>query len=277
MSQPRTSSVLLTLKALVRRMFAADVGKSQSRSTRSIQDPSQEYLLADSLLERKTYLSGDKTDPYPDASVKYCGGAELPSLPQEVTSRISRFLDEVSVLCLKNTNTNLRDVIKIDESQVSQCARWMMLCFLESDLRNEGSSLPGHLACRYCKKAHPREEFGVRDGNVGYGVERLCLIETSLPKTRQCWRSIPKLLVHTPGTESLGISTALPEKGGDKWVLVRVPICVHCCERLSRHENGSWDCPVCKQECEVCGFSTDLVSKDTDLIDPWRITRTSDS
>lgn len=115
------------------------------------------------------------------------------------------------------------------------------------------------LGLQVLQKAHPREEFGVRDGNVGYGVERLCLIETSLPKTRQCWRSIPKLLVYTPGTESLGISTALPEKGGDKWVLVRVPICVHCCERLSRHENGSWDCPVCKQECEVCGFSTDLV------------------
>ena len=246
------------MKAFIRRIFAADVGKYKSRSTRSTQSSSQEYLLADSLLEKKTYLSGDKTDPYDDAPVKYCRGAQLPSLPQKVISRISGFLDEVSVLCLKNTSTHLRDVIKIDESQVSQCARWRMLCFLESDLRNEGSYLPSHLACRYCKRAHPREEFGVRDGNVGYGIERLRLIELSRPEARECWRSIPKKLVYTPGTESLGTSTTHPPNKGDKWVVVRVPVCVHCCERSSRHENGSLECQVCKQECKVCGFSIGL-------------------
>ena len=161
---------------------------------------------------------------------------------------IAGFLGEVFLLCLKNTNTHFRDTIKIDESQVSQCARWTMHCFLEIDLQDKGSSPPSQFGCGCCKRAHPQEEFGGGDGNVNYGIERLHLIEICHLKARYCWRYIPKILNYTTPQQTIK----------DQWIMVMFLICIHCHERSSRHENGDWKCPVCQEKYEVCRFGREL-------------------
>ena len=235
-------------KDLIRCFLPADITAS---STDFAFGASQEYLLGTLSVERKGSLSDNESDSG-HASLKDHGEGALPRLPKDLVLRISEVLDEVSLLCFKNTNRYLREIITINETQISQCARWRMLTFLEADLvaRDKSYALLRHLACMYCKRAHPKEDFGVPDGNVGYGVERLYLIHACEPDARFCWRYIPKLLNYTPGIENLdGRGQKLLT---DKWVCEYRKMCYHCGNRLVSDETDKLVCQFCAEECEIC-------------------------
>ena len=238
------------MENLIRRIFTWGFRKCTARRTDSSSGASQEYLLSDQSVEEKDYeyLSGDDSEPY----------TSLPHLADDLVLRISSLLDEVSLLCLKNTNAHFRNIIKMNEKQLPRCVKWRMLTLLERDLQDKGDSLPNTLACIYCKRTHPRADFGVRNGNAGYGIERLYVMEACGPGVRFCWRYIPKLLDYTARIENPEVDNRdLPysARSTDKWVSAYRATCCHCCGRLDHDQNGKLSCPTCKKKCEACGFT----------------------
>lgn len=254
LTEPRAKSITRKVQNIIRRTFTMNVRKYIAVNAKSAFGTSQEHLLPDQSLERQEDLPDDESDDDDHALLQGCDDRALPRLPEDLIVRISGFLDELSLLCLKNTNTRFRDIIKISEAQVSRCSRWMVLCRLEEDIRNRGDALPDQLACMYCKKAHPQKDFGVRDGNVGYGIERLRMIKSSRATLRHCWRYLPRIMNYTPRIENLNI-LGRPSRI-DQWVELLEPICFHCGDRLNLDENDQPECRTCNKECKVCGFGT---------------------
>jgi len=236
------------MEHLIRRIFTRGLWKCTALRTDSAFGASQEYLLSNQSVENKEYLSGDDSEPR----------ASLAHLGEDLILRISSLLDEVSLLCLKNTNARFRDIIKTNQTEFSQCVRWRMLTLLEQDLLGKGDSLPGSLACMYCKRTHPRADLGVRNGNAGYGIERLYLMEACGPDARFCWRYIPDLLDYTARIEYPEVENHdLPPfaRLTDRWVSAYRAICCHCCGRLDLDDNDKYSCPACNKKCEACGFA----------------------
>ncbi len=248
----RAESVTQKVQNTIRRTLAVNIRKCTAVNAKSAFGTSQEDLLPDHFLGKQEDLPDDESDDDDYALLQGRDNRALPRLPEDLIVRISGFLDEVSLLCLKNINTRFRDIIKISEAQVSRCTRWMVLCRLEEDIRNRGDALPDQLACMYCKKTHPQKDFGVRNGNVGYGIERLRMIKSCRPYFRHCWRYLPKIMNYTPGIENLNRRGRPSRK--DKWIELLEPICFHCGDRLDLAENGQSECRTCNKKCEVCGF-----------------------
>lgn len=175
----------------------------------------------------------------------------LALLPQSVLTYVLNMLDVVSLLSLKNTNSQFRRFIEIDKLLVSRCARWRMLAHLEEDLRAQGARCPKKLSCCFCKRSHPIKDFGTMHGNIGYGIERLYLLHRHLSTIRFCWRHIPTRLNYTPAVKRDGLQEPADT---DTWVEVSVMSCMHCGTRACLDENGDYTCAVCDEECAICGF-----------------------
>lgn len=236
----------------IRHAFSVKTRKCTAANAKSAFSTSQEYLLSDQSLENQEDQPDNESDDDEYASLQGRDNRALPRLPEDLIVRISGFLDEVSLHCLKNVNTRFRDIIKISEVQVSRCTRWMVLCRLEEDIRNRGDALPDQLACMYCKTTHPQKDFGVRNGNVGYGIERLDMIKSCEPRLRYCWRHLPKRMNYTSGIENLD-KRGRPRRK-DKWVELSEPVCLHCGDRLDLNKNRQPACRTCDEQCEICGF-----------------------
>lgn len=242
------------MKDLIRRFFSRDTMNYTKLSEESGSSASQEYLLATESLEKEASLSIEETETYDLPALSRPGEAiKLLDLPDFLIERISNLLDEVSLLSLKNINASFRGLIRIDDGRISQCARWAMLCLLEDDLLRAGKPLPLRLACRYCKRAHLKMDFGVKHGNAGHGIECLGPVETFRPRARFCWRSIPRMLDYTSkATEAANESRGRRVKDG--WALVRRPTCCHCYTPLVPDQDDLLECPICNKECEVCKY-----------------------
>ena len=143
-----------------------------------------------------------------------------------------------------------------------RCVRWRFQCLLEEDLirgmlaRGTLLTMPDRLACSFCKRLHPLEDFGARGKSVGYGIEALRLAQRSNPEARYCWRHIPKRLNYNLDNGSRQLEkwtdqTPLEEK----WVEIYEATCLHCGTRLIRDENVEYACSVCREECSICHFA----------------------
>jgi hypothetical protein len=260
----------LKMEYLIRRIFTPGLWKCTALRTDSSFGASQEYLLSNHSVENKAYLSGNDSEPH----------ASLAHLGENLVLRISSLLDEVSLLCLKNTNARFRDIIKIKEKQFSQCVRWRMLTLLEQDLLGKGDSLPDSLACMYCKQTHARADFGVRNGNAGYGIERLYLMEACGPDARFCWRYIPNLLDYTARIEYPEVENHdLPPfaRLTDRWVSAYRPIAVTAAVGLILTITTNTAVQPATRNARRADSRSSFISKDTDPSDPWRVMRTSGS
>lgn len=126
-----------------------------------------------------------------------------------------------------------------------------MLVHLEDDLLDRGAPFPNRLACAYCKQTHPSKDFGVLDGNAGFGVEQLYLIQSISPLWRFCWRFIPKMIDYNART----IATMIGPQGGkqqkEHWKLETRLLCCHCFYKLEQTDNS---CRHCKEQCRMCGY-----------------------
>lgn len=233
------------MENLFQRIFSTTFRHSPASRVCSTLDSSREHLLSAESTE-KDYPKGDDSETEDHAS--------LPGLAEQLILQISSLLDEASRLCLKNTNVRFRNLIEIDETRVSQCARWKTLTYLERDLLDKGHRIPDRLACIYCKRAHPRKDFGVRNGNAGYGIESLCVVETSIPEGRHCWRFLPRLFDYAAHIETPEVDSHNRKPPGDMWCVEERVVCCHCCGRASRDEKGKLSCQTCNQQCDICGY-----------------------
>lgn len=170
--------------------------------------------------------------------------------------QISNVLDQVSRASLKYTDAHLRNIIKLKEPQYSRCVKWRITCLFERDSIAQGT-LPDNLTCCFCKQSHPKEDFGVRDGDVGYGIESLFIRERFRSNARYCWRHVPKRLrydpipkYHTPEDKDRGFKD-YPTQG---WKEVEEKACLHCGTRLHQDNNGKYTCPSCHELCPACGL-----------------------
>ena len=207
---------------------------------------SREHLLSDHthFLDEKSY----------EDSVPYRSGPTFSDLPADIILRISSFVDIVTLLSFHYTNRTLRESVSLKDAGISRCARWMMLHLLEKDSANKGHSPPDRPACWYCKTSHPKEDFGVEPGNVGFGIERLGILKIPVRKYRFCWRYIPKLLDYTPSTDGLKTDSNDNNNQEERWIEVPRHQCMHCSSKTHVDQTGKRQCSECKQECEICGF-----------------------
>ncbi|CAF9939351.1 MAG: hypothetical protein HETSPECPRED_001562 [Heterodermia speciosa] len=207
---------------------------------------SREHLLSDytDSLDEKIY-----EDPVPHRS-----GPTFSDVPADIILRISSFVDEVTLLSFHYTNRTLRESVSLKDAGISRCARWMMLHLLEKDSAAKGHSLPDRLACWYCKTSHPKEDFGVEPGNVGFGIERISMLKIPCRKYRFCWRYIPKWLNYTPSTDDLKADSNDDNNQVERWIEVPRHQCMHCSSKTHVDQTGKRQCSECKQECEICGF-----------------------
>ena len=207
---------------------------------------SRENLLSDytQFLDEKTY----------EESVPYRSGPTFSDLPAGIILRISSFVDIATLLSFHYTNRTLRESVSLENAGTSRCARWMMLHLLEKDSANKGHPLPDRLACWYCKRSHPKEDFGLEHGNVGFGIERLLMFSIPCRKYRFCWRYIPKLLNYTPSTDDLKTDSNDDNNQVERWIEVPRHQCMHCSSKTHVDQTGKRQCSECKQECEICGF-----------------------
>ena len=207
---------------------------------------SREHLLSD-----YTHFLDEKAD---ESSVPDRSGPTFSDLPADIILRISSFVDIVTLLSFHYTNRTLRESVSLKDAGISRCARWMMLYLLEKDSTDKGHPLPDRLACWYCKTSHPKEDFGVEPGNVGFGIERLSILAIPCRKFRFCWRYIPKLLNYTPSTDDLKTDSNDDDNQVERWIEVPRHQCMHCSSKTHVDQTGKRQCSECKQECEICGF-----------------------
>ena len=237
------------LKQGVQQFFSGGSKKQARKSNESAISTSQEHLLASPWAEEQDNPLGTEIHPQNHAFLSY--------LPTELILCISELLDQGSLLALKNTNRRFQDAISISGVRISRCARWKMLCYLERDLMDRDEPLPNRLACFYCKDAHAKEEFTRFDNDVGHGVRRLHVIQTSQPEARFCWRWVPTTSLHyLLRIEDVAAITPTPPKS----VYTYRWICEHCGERIiDRDENNKLYCRMCSQVCKICSSRAFLI------------------
>ena len=177
-------------------------------------------------------------------------------LPDKIVLQISNMLGPVSRASLKYTNTHLRNIIKLKKNKYRRCIKWQIACLFEGDSIAQGT-IPDRLACCFCKKSHPKEDFGVRGGDAGYGIEHIFVRERSDSFGRYCWRHVPKRLHydpapdhHTPEDKDQGFKNPTTQR----WKEVEEKACLHCGTRLNRDNKGKDTCPSCHKLCPACGY-----------------------
>ncbi|KAL8784630.1 MAG: hypothetical protein Q9195_008979 [Heterodermia aff. obscurata] len=248
-SRIQTGKIRERMKIIFRDFLMKDRAKFTIKTKEFHSNAAREYLLSDytHFLNEKAYEDSVE-DSVPDRS-----GPTLSDLPADIILRISGFVDIVTLLSFHYTNRTLRENVSLKDAGISRCARWMMLHLLEKDSADKGDSPPDRLACWYCKTSHPKEDFGVEPGNVGFGIERLSILTVPGRKFRFCWRYIPKFLDYTPSTDDLKTDFN-DDNQVERWIEVPRHQCMHCSSKTYVDQTGRRQCSECKQECEICGF-----------------------
>lgn len=251
------SRVLVTMKHLLRRIFSRKINECLELKADSTAGTSQESLLGRHLNEKERSSFDDDTGSDVSVSLNLSSALSMTDLPDHLILRISSFLHDLSKLSLKSCNSSFRNIIEIDDTKISRCTKWRMLVHLENDLLEKDMPWPSHLACTYCKRAHPKEDFGVQDGNAGYGIECLFVIESMAPMWRFCWRYVPSILdysghIVTAEHSSSGRSRRKQQK--EYWKTSQRAFCGHCFNKLEANDtNGALSCRHCKEQCIICG------------------------
>ena len=118
-------------------------------------------------------------------------------------------------------------------------------------------TLPDRLAYCFCKRSHRKEDFGLRYGDVGYGIEHLFVRERCYATALYYWRHIPKKLhyhpnpdSHTPQNKNQGFQNSPTET----WTQVKEQAYYHCGTRFNQDDEGEYTCPSCVDLCPACGF-----------------------
>ncbi|KAL8643733.1 MAG: hypothetical protein Q9226_008151 [Calogaya cf. arnoldii] len=100
-----------------------------------------------------------------------CPISALERLPYEILLSIQDTLDDVSAVCLKNTNSNLKNKLYRDPGMFSRCTKWLVMCRFEQDMPPPdpfGRYPKDRAACALCKTKRTRAQIeGRRSGRSG--------------------------------------------------------------------------------------------------------------
>lgn len=216
----------------------------------------------------RSIFSESKIPPGNKSSVQTQGNSEkdclfLEKLPTDIILLVLDLLDDVSKVCLSNTNRYFHEHINVNRDDLSTCQEWLITCRLESDM----SEYPGKLACAHCKKKRDRADFssgtGWRNWFLGQKTESKAKIPRYLschPTLRLCWKHDGALATLPASVhEDNLIRRILPYTKvpwGTAWFTFRVLRCLHCYRPVDSVETRDTGCSEC--ECDVCPTAWDL-------------------
>ena len=180
----------------------------------------------------------------------------LESLPMELMQIILGQLDDVSLVCLKNTATDFRALIPpIEGKNLSRCQTWLIMCRFETDMKE----YPPFVACAFCKIKRPQKDFGLQSfkhmrwsmfcnrDHRGMGYLKPMNLQ---PIDRYCCRHM---------TTAFGWPPRYREAEKVKWVRTPEPTCLHCgskpasCGQLGlKFLHAPKTQSHCTQACGVC-------------------------
>ena len=89
-------------------------------------------------------------------------------------------LDDISLVCLKHTNSRFRAPLALNGDKLSLCANWMIMCRFEDDM----IEYPATVACAFCKVKRPVADLGY---DSKFGFEHLRMMNAR-PLERYCRR-----------------------------------------------------------------------------------------
>lgn len=182
--------------------------------------------------------------------------SSLGSLPMELFQMVLDQLDNVSLVCLQNTNSRFRAVIPpIQAKNLSRCQKWLIMCHFETDMQE----YPPLVACAFCKVKRPQKDFGLnhkKGRRAGlpktntFGNIELLNMMGSKPSNRYCYRHL---------TSSLGWPPAFQNANRIKWVRTMEPTCLHCGSKPAScgqsavtFFGGPARRSYCNRPCDVC-------------------------
>ena len=134
-------------------------------------------------------------------------------------------LDDVSLICLRNTNSRFRAMLPpIQTRDLSRYQKWLIMCRFETDMKE----YPKLVACAFCKVKHPQNDLGLihKNGHLAgqhkkdtyHGIELLNMMKAK-PIERYCYRHL---------STCLGWPPAFQKAVQVKWVHTMEPTCLHC-------------------------------------------------
>ena len=182
----------------------------------------------------------------------------LCELPVDLLRGIVDCLDPVSKKFLSQSCRGWRDLLQGQVLALNPCERWKAICMLERASMFRNRAIPDVLACAFCKKGHPREDFqsGFRDRNIAsIGMENW-----RHPETRFCYRHTEKRIDF--GFKRLSEDPPPAQKHASKqhWRIIFEQVCGHCGCKASASKSdadfpASWSCTQCKDICKTCGIT----------------------
>ena len=186
-------------------------------------------------------------------------GLTFQGLPNEILLSIADWLDDVSAVCLKNTNSFFRSIIHREPGSFSLCSKWLIMCRFETDLLLQFSgcttlpkNFPEELVCGFCKVKRPVHQIGGRrvgSKNMGFPVytNTRPLIPSSID--RYCVRHPLSISWVKPDERSSGPHI---EK---RWAMSSQLTCMHCAAHVDDRDTRVTGCDRC--HCDVCPRGTD--------------------
>lgn len=204
---------------------------------------------------------------------------KLETFPTELLWQIVDELDDVSKMCLRSTNSYLRNTINVDHIKLSRCSKWLLSCRFETDYFALMQAYPRRMVCAYCKLKIDHERFNPEnlveflrsDGAyalrllLNKPVERLCIFHV-----QQLFRATEIHDFLSPWTYCpIENYRALPSKPSRRIKSSQLT-CLHCCEDVEKDDMRPVGCAECK--CDVCPrarqprFNISSYDTDTDHI-----------
>lgn len=173
----------------------------------------------------------------------------LERLPDEILLLIVDGLDDVSAICLKNTNSNLKGKINRDPESFNRCTKWLIECRLESDLFKtipieQRPDKVTRYTCSMCKTKRSMDQIhGRGSGRKGvpfsiYDTGRLLCLNST---TRYCAKH-PFFITWVKPTPGVPVSS--------RWTATPRRTCTHCAARVESSDSRANGCAKC--QCDVC-------------------------
>lgn len=169
----------------------------------------------------------------------------LERLPTEILQLISDVLDDVSAVCLKNTNSTLRSRINRDSTSFSRCTKWLIMCRFESDLLKNipWERQPEKVTCAFCKVKRTKAQIiGRGSGRKGVSFSTFSLGRWHVPSTNRYCAKHPVFITWVKPAPGHHVPTT--------WVMTRRLTCSHCEARVDSSDARITGCAEC--QCDVC-------------------------
>lgn len=160
----------------------------------------------------------------------------------EILLTVMDHLDEVSIQCLRNTNSYFLDSIPDRSHTFTPCAKSLMTARLETDM----TTLPKEVVCMLCKIKLAQECFVPRSWKhvrIGLGVHYLGLMNC-WPDERYCGDYVASTICDYP------VSGHMQNGTRKIWIMRKELACLHSGSDVPSTDNSGTRCDGCL--CDIC-------------------------